>query len=141
MNKKQYACGFLFDFKFERVVLIRKNKPENQIGLLNGVGGSIEEGETPIQAMCREFQEETGVVTSEKLWKPFAEVTGEEYTVYFFFASSDAIDSVQTTTDEKVEVIDVKPLLFKTDLIPNLKWLIPMCTDEYHKYTKSKTTF
>ncbi len=42
---KTMVAGFLFDESRERVVLIKKQKPEWQSGRLNGVGGKIEPGE------------------------------------------------------------------------------------------------
>ncbi len=56
-----YVAGFLFEPYMERVVLIQKEKPTWQKGRLNGVGGKMELGETPLQAMQREFREETGL--------------------------------------------------------------------------------
>ena len=58
---KRYVVGFLLNYDRTQVVLIRKNRPAWQAGHLNGVGGKIEMGETPIEAMTREFEEETGL--------------------------------------------------------------------------------
>jgi 8-oxo-dGTP diphosphatase len=41
------------------VLMLLRNKPPNK-GLWNGVGGHIEQGETPYQACIREVYEETG---------------------------------------------------------------------------------
>ena len=60
-NTIYYVVGFLFNPDMTEVVLIKKNRPDWQKGLLNGVGGKIESGEDPITAMIREFKEETGV--------------------------------------------------------------------------------
>ena len=46
------------------VLLVRKDKPEWQKGLLNLPGGKIEEGETDIEAAERELKEETGYVSA-----------------------------------------------------------------------------
>ena len=42
----RYVLGFLFRDNCTSVVLIRKDKPRWQAGLLNGVGGKINDGET-----------------------------------------------------------------------------------------------
>jgi 8-oxo-dGTP diphosphatase len=60
INFQKYVLGFAFD-KSDNVILVRKQKPKWQKGLLNGVGGKIEIGETSSDAMFREFREETGL--------------------------------------------------------------------------------
>lgn len=40
-----------------KVLMVKRAKPPNQ-GLWNGIGGKIEEGETPLQAVSREIMEE-----------------------------------------------------------------------------------
>ncbi len=126
---KRYVAGFLFSPGKHEVVLIRKNKPEWQAGLLNGIGGKIEDNETAIDAMCREFKEETGLVISD--WKPFTRLSGNGWTVEFFHASAENYREAQTTTDEKVEIIYVDDLRFMSP-ISNLLWLIPMALDPLH---------
>lgn len=62
----KYSVGFAFYEDF--VVLIWKQRPAFQKGFLNGVGGEIEQGEDAIRAMAREFEEETGVHTTDDQW-------------------------------------------------------------------------
>jgi 8-oxo-dGTP pyrophosphatase MutT (NUDIX family) len=57
--KHRYVVGFLFSQDESKVLLVWKNRPAWQNGKLNGIGGKIEAGETPLQAMEREFKEET----------------------------------------------------------------------------------
>ena len=40
--------------------VIKKERPVWQAGLLNAIGGHVEKGEYPVEAMQREFLEETG---------------------------------------------------------------------------------
>lgn len=63
---------FVLGFYITRsgAILICKTRPEWQRGKWNGIGGRIEEGETPLQAMVREFEEEAGFKTSEEDWVP-----------------------------------------------------------------------
>ncbi len=121
----KYVCGFAFNYDRVKVVLIEKLKPEWQKGLLNGVGGHIEEGETELQAMQREFKEETGI--SVWVWNLFCTYTGEGYCVYFF-KSFTVIEDVKSVTKEQVGIFHLEELDYNKT-IPNLKWLIPLALD------------
>jgi 8-oxo-dGTP diphosphatase len=57
----KYALGFAFNYDRTHVLLVWKNRPRWQNGLLNGIGGKIEANEFPFAAMKREFYEETGL--------------------------------------------------------------------------------
>ena len=73
----------MFNSLLNNVVLIRKNKPSWQSGKLNGVGGHIEEKETPEMAMGREFLEEVDYPYTVG-WSGFATLKGEDFEVYIF---------------------------------------------------------
>lgn len=131
-----YVCGFLFDPRMRRVVLIRKNRgPNGMAGKLNGVGGKVELGESARGAMAREFLEETGLRTEPWEWMCFH---SERYwqdsgnTVHFMCAIREDIDSVVTKEDEKVHVLwmhdDIAALMGRKMLntMYNLDYLLPM---------------
>lgn len=119
---KHYVAGFLFSSDFERVVLIEKQKPDWQKGLLNGVGGKIEPGETPEEAMRREFMEETGMDVED--WTEYTTLGGEGWRVHFFYGIGN-VEAAVTLTDELVLVRRVDDL-WALPVIQNLQWLIPM---------------
>lgn len=81
----------MFDDDMENVVLIKKNRPEWQKGKLNGVGGKIENNETPLYAMIREFQEETGCKTESSIWHHVCTLRFS-YAEIEFFAGKDIVD-------------------------------------------------
>lgn len=122
---QSYVCGFLFSPTWDRVLLIRKEKPAWQKGRLNGVGGKIEDGETPLAAIVREFHEETGLNISPSCWKEFETIAGDDFVVHFFFARSAFISDAISTTDEKVEEYLVKGVPYD-ECIDNLRWIIPL---------------
>jgi 8-oxo-dGTP diphosphatase len=130
----EYVAGFFFDTDREHVVLIEKQKPEWQKGLLNAVGGKIEPGETALDAMRREFLEETGYqvsLTGENDWTHYVTLTGEGFAVHFFYAVEwrhprrCLCTLVKTMETEKVATYRIAELT-KLKTINNLQWLIPM---------------
>jgi 8-oxo-dGTP diphosphatase len=88
---------------------------------LNGIGGGIEPGELPFDAMRREFREEAGLDIDS--WKHYCTITDDKtWKVYFFYAFSKM--EPKTMTDEEVVWYDYQYL--PSDVLPNLHWLIPM---------------
>lgn len=126
----EYVAGFLFSEKRTQILLIHKLRPEWQKGLMNGIGGHIEKGEAPVDAMHREFEEETGLTGLK--WYRFVVVHSPQWRVHFFRAFDEKIWEASTKTDEQLKVVRVKEIthlgIVKT--IENLSWLIPLALDE-----------
>lgn len=126
---KKYVTGFLFSKNASHVVLIKKINPQWQRGLFNGIGGKIEANESPVDAMVREFIEETGVTTNKADWTCFAKVYRPNcYDVDLYFAHSDLAFSAKTIEQEQVHIIKLTEL--PNNIIPNLHWLIPLALDK-----------
>lgn len=126
---ENYVVGFMFSKNKERVVLIRKNRPEWQKGFFNGVGGHIEKDETPIEAMIREFKEEAGILRTD--WVNFCIITYKDCVVWFFkcFVEINTLQTdLKSCTDEKVSLCY---LYYLPKVIPNLDWIIPLALDPY----------
>jgi 8-oxo-dGTP diphosphatase len=123
-----YVVGFQFNFAGNRVALVRKLRPSAQFGLLNGVGGHVERGETSRAAVRREFREEAGLDQPETLWKHFASLrTHTENLVSFFSSFTDEVEKVRTVTDEVVGVYDVAVVTtYRRQNVSNLLWLLYM---------------
>lgn len=129
-NFQEYVLGFCFDFEHKRVVLIRKTKPVWQAGKLNGVGGKVEQGESHREAMAREFQEETGVLTSPLEWAYYARLYSDYFNMHvFFLTDTRVVDAVRTMEDEKVEVHPVDLAFIGSQSISNLPWIISLALD------------
>jgi 8-oxo-dGTP diphosphatase len=132
---RTYACGFLFSPDRRRVLLIRKRRPAWQAGKLNGLGGKIEPGETPLAAMRREFREEAGLDIAD--WQEVLTLSGGDdagsgvsWRGHFFRAFGD-LETPQAMTDEQLERHDVPPFAaLPPDTIPNLRWMIPLMLDD-----------
>ena len=118
----RYVVGFMFNPTEDAVLLIRKTHPNWQKGKLNGVGGRIEDGESAVEAMRREFAEETGI--DHPKWFQFCVLGDARDWQIHFFSAVGAIGLARPLTEEAPEIHCVAPL--PTDTIPNLHWLIPM---------------
>lgn len=122
-SSTEMVLGFAFSANKNYVALINKKRPKWQNGLLNGIGGHVENGETAPDAMVREFKEETGVTILE--WIHFGTMKFAGDTVFLFAAFPETeIVNITTQTDEEVTAVSVKNL--PDHVIPNLHWLIPM---------------
>jgi 8-oxo-dGTP pyrophosphatase MutT (NUDIX family) len=108
---QQYTLGIALTADHKNVVLIKKNRPEWQVGTLNFVGGKVEEGEEPFRAQCREFREETGIVTFPHEWTRFGSLHGHDYLVHLFYMANDSVNEVETKTDEEVDVYNIRELM------------------------------
>lgn len=130
-TKSTHVVGFLFSKGCSRVVLIEKAQPAWQKGLLNGIGGKIEPGETSLQAMVREFAEETGY-KGEIAWRHFCHYDCPQHgTMLDFFAavSNEAFGEARTVSDESVIRGAVGEALQMRRTVPNIRWLIPMAVN------------
>lgn len=122
---QRYVVGFAFSMDRQRVLLIKKNRPDWQKGKLNGIGGKIEDNEDAYDAMEREFFEEAGVHTFDK-WLPLIYLADydKKGEVNFFYTFMD-ISKCMTMTDELVVPVHVIGLC-QLPIVDDLNWLIPM---------------
>ncbi len=124
---KNYVLGFMFSLDCTEVLLIKKIKPEWQIDKINGVGGKVEKNEFFVDAMVREFIEETGIGTIDQDWKYIGDMKGQAGWMVTIFAAVGDISTAKTTTQEEVQICKVNVL--PSNCISNLSWLIPLCLD------------
>lgn len=117
----KYVLGFYFNESLTTVALIEKKRPKWQEGRLNGIGGHIENNETPLEAMIREFKEETGESVTD--WKKLGVMRGEDWHCVIF-TTKGSLEYVETKTDEEV-IFGFTEELQKLYTISNLQWLVP----------------
>jgi 8-oxo-dGTP diphosphatase len=127
-----YVAGFLFSEDKQSVALIEKKKgPPAVIGKWNAIGGKIEDGETSLAAMKREFIEETGV-SYELAWLRFLRLEGENWSVDFYHAFANL--RVESMEDEKVSWFTLREL---PNVVSNLKWIIPMALSHFEQHVET----
>lgn len=107
---ENYVVGFITDGK--RVLLIRKNRPVNQAGLYNGIGGKVKDIESPLDAMIRKAKEETNLDITDWFKIDTFEYPTNYITLHLFKAkvSKKFIKNYKTTTDEVVRIFKIKNL-------------------------------
>lgn len=125
--KQRYCLGFLFSTDRTQVALI-----EHQVfHKLNGIGGKLEAGELPADAMSREFLEETGAFVAWNEWREYAQLGGPAYHIACFVAVGDRL--LQTKDSGRVTWYRVDEIFVSAGLQPlmdNLSYLIPMALDK-----------
>lgn len=115
-----YCLGFMFDKDREQVLLIRKHRPTWMKGRLNGIGGKVEVGESPLQAMHRESIEECGVDCD---WKTFGILIHGRVGICLFEGSYQG-GEIASLTDEAVAWYETHDL--PITVMDNLRWLVPL---------------
>lgn len=132
IRMKSYTVAFIFNQDKTQWLCLHPKRPEWQVGFINGPGGKIEEGETPVQCMSREIEEECGLRIPEDQWQEVAVEKSTKSTVYFFAAVYfGELEDVQQKTDEALAWVSVDPLA--DTVIPNLRWLIPLALDRLER--------
>ncbi len=123
----RYVCGFAFTPSLRSLLLVRKTRPDWQAGLLNGVGGKIDEGESNIDAMWREWCEETGLPNPH--WERLCNLDHCGNHIGFYWGVSKFIVDHPRTNDVGESLLLVDPRNIPRSSIPGLHWLIPLALD------------
>lgn len=125
-----YVLGFMFSEDKKEILLIEKLQPEWQNGLLNGIGGKVEECESHKKAIIREFREETALLTSWTSWKLFGEMRCSDWAVHLYTGSMD-ISNFKHTEKEKPVICKVGDVLSgKLKTITNVTMLVQSALSE-----------
>jgi 8-oxo-dGTP pyrophosphatase MutT (NUDIX family) len=124
---KNFVCGLVFTTRIDYVCLIRKKRPPWMLNLLNGVGGEVEsQDKVWLDAMVREFREETTQHLEHVLWKPFATtIIGTKSSCHWFTCRADFDLPDKSPTDEQVCWFPLSRLPLE-ECVSDMRWLIPM---------------
>jgi 8-oxo-dGTP pyrophosphatase MutT (NUDIX family) len=140
-----FVVGFMRETLTDRVLLIRKNRPAWQAGLLNGPGGKVEDGEAPSQAVVREWREEIGQETSPSQWRLIASLTDlRDFhagggTIFWFASEVRFLPRHSGPTDwskstdkppEFIECVRIAELPLRRDIVATARWMIPLAFED-----------
>jgi len=122
---QEYVVGFAYTLD-DKILLIEKKRPEWQRGLLNGIGGKIEPGETCEEAMRREAKEEAGLDVG---WFYKGIMYGENndgkpFRCHIFYTRSHKVEMFQQLEDEKLSLFTLEDFMKKKH-VANLLYLVP----------------
>lgn len=140
--KYSYTIGALFNYDLNRILLIQKNKPAWQRGLLNLPGGKLERKlllfkESPEKCAAREFQEETGLIIPASQWLHIGDIVNtskkeKAYVVHVLThrLPSNDLPSTLQNTNEPTSWFPVNH--YPSNIISNVPWLV-MFARNYHQ--------
>jgi len=155
----KYVLCVAVDKEHKNIVLIEKLRPAFQKGKYNCPGGKIESLDypsdiahiTPIKTLDdlaaqwsaqREFGEECGVCGPQDDWQHIITLYSgdlktykdrEDWEMFIMFNDKMDITQVKTMEAEQIKVFPIDAL--PTNMMPNLKWVIPLCLDGKFKET------
>src|SRR5665811_892648 len=117
---KEIAAIIFENDKGEFLLYLRDNKPGIPFpGFWDLIGGHVEEGETPEQALVREVKEEFDIDLKEyTFYKKYVCLTGDAYenTKYIYSGK------INLPIEEITLLEGVRPQYFKREEIPNVKF-------------------
>lgn len=127
---QKYVLGFCFGTD-GKAALIRKNRPAWQAGLLNGIGGKVEPGESALEAMEREFREECSLRVGAGQWRLAGTMREEGVFEICVYAARSDLDGICSATDEQVELHSAQDLRASgwSGCVGNLEWLMALASD------------
>ena len=117
---KEIAAIILENDAGEFLLYLRDNKPGIPFpGYWDLIGGHVEEGETPEEALVREVREELGIELKEySFYKKYECLTGDAYeNIKYIFTGR-----INIPVEEITLLEGVRPQYFSRKEIPNVKF-------------------
>ena len=154
---KSYVLRFIFDLNLEKILWMKKNRPDFQKGKLNGLGGSIELNEYPLDAIRREIKEECGLDIEQ--WVNFGKLLDHVngHNIELFYTVTNEIYNFKQMEDEEVKIYDLDEYLADTsdnyydrlgypnktcyknfNRMRNIDWMITMALNHYSGADKTR---
>lgn len=132
---KEFTLGFIFDKTGNNVLLVHKMKPAWQAGRINGIGGKVEEGETPAECIARETLEEACLVIPATAWIYLGRISTDNWEMHTFATTYNGnMNDAKKGDYEEVAWFPVDEL--PQGCIQNLTWLIPFARERMEENTE-----
>jgi 8-oxo-dGTP diphosphatase len=128
---QKYTLGFVFNNDLTKVLLIHKLTPAWQNGKVNGPGGKVEGDDNgdSLKSIVREIKEETDLTTTPEKWHYVGRHHSPTFDVdTFSYVYEGKIEDAKSMEAQQIEWFDVSAI--PENVIPNLKWLIPMALEK-----------
>lgn len=112
------VVGIITDNK--EILLLKKNNPDWQKGLYNGIGGKVELNTTPLETIIKKCQDELGVNILN--WIELdSEISSSGIEIVYFLTTLNEgeIKKLQSQTDERAELFSINNL--PTNILQDLK--------------------
>jgi len=108
---------------------MHKNRPAWQDGLINGLGGKVEEVEDTFTTISREIEEESGLKIKESEWIKSGKVYSGTFTMDVFgCVYGGGKEDAKTKEDEEIEWFSISALPPNT--VENIPWLVHITLDK-----------
>jgi 8-oxo-dGTP diphosphatase len=145
-----YTYTLVFIQIESHMIMLNRNKSP-WMGMWNGLGGKINQDETPLTSIQREIKEELGLDIKVDLIKDRGILTWNDFEakgqgIHLFYVNLDRLD-LQFPIQMDEGIIDLKPIFWIMDennlgVAPNIKYFLePMINDpiEVHCIFESQT--
>lgn len=136
-----YCLGFIFDKNRSINLMVQKDRPKWQEGLLNGIGGKVEEGEERIDAMVRECYEETGLDIPESDWIYGGVLKGHGWECNIYYTTHEDIFQARTMETEEIVQRSTRDLILgRFETVSHAPALVQLCNMQRNGLNNMKFT-
>ena len=131
-----YTLGAFFRDDYKKVLLMEKKTPEWQRDKKSFPGGKIQELESPVYSLVREFSEETGYFVPPEDWIYCGVINARcVYTVDIYAAAFNNHKVLPVTDFHEGYPCWADISRLPENVLPNLRWMIPFCADLHRRRT------